>query len=149
MKATLMFVAVALLATLIACQERKASVASSALVSLKSDPGTLEKLKIYCYACHNPSAPSHDEILAPPLAAVKMRYRMMYNTREEFIARMTKFLAAPREEDALMFNAVKRFGLMTVTVADEKTSREIVEYIYDNKLDEPAWFRSQVNPGAN
>ena len=38
----------------------------------------LELLKTKCYACHAVNTKSHDEIIAPPLAAVKRRYLMMY-----------------------------------------------------------------------
>lgn len=105
------------------------------------DP-VFEKVRIYCYACHNPSAPSHDDVIAPPLAAVKRRYAIEYGSKELSADAMTKFLLDPTEEKAIMYNAVKRFGLMAKTPADEQTTRDIVKFIHDKKLEEPVWFRN-------
>jgi hypothetical protein len=103
-----------------------------------------DEIKTNCYVCHNPKAPSHDAIVAPPLAVVKMRYSRKYRTREAFVNSMTSFLLSPTKENAIMFGAVDQFGLMPVTVLDEKTTRRIVEYIYANKLEEPAWLKDEM-----
>ncbi len=100
----------------------------------------LSLLKINCYACHNPAAPSHDEILAPPLAAVKFRYLRSYPEREAFIAGMTEFMRNPVAENALMRNAVERFNVMVKLPTDEATLQQLAAYIYDIRLEEPAWF---------
>ncbi|MDZ7614046.1 MAG: hypothetical protein U5K51_10420 [Flavobacteriaceae bacterium] len=42
------------------------------------DTVSYELLKSKCYACHAVNTKSHDEIIAPPMAAVKRRYLMMY-----------------------------------------------------------------------
>ncbi|MCP4457388.1 MAG: cytochrome c [Cytophagales bacterium] len=99
-----------------------------------------ELLKSTCYACHNPAAGSHDEMLAPPLAGIKMRYKRGYENREEFVAAMSKHVSNPSEESALMKGPIKRFGLMPNLNLMDEDVRLIVEYIYDNDLDEPDWF---------
>jgi hypothetical protein len=96
-----------------------------------------------CYICHNPNASSHDAIIAPPLAVVKRRYNRQFETKEAFIEGMTDFLLNPTKEKAIMFGAVDRFGLMPKTALDETTIREIAEYVYSNKLDEPHWLKEQ------
>lgn len=103
-----------------------------------------EQLKNNCYICHNPTAPSHDAIIAPPLAAVKMRYNRQYQTKAEFVENMTAFLLNPTKEKALMYGAVDRFGIMARSVLDEKTIREIAVYIYENKLEEPPWLKEEM-----
>ena len=103
-----------------------------------------DEIKANCYVCHNPEAASHDAILAPPLAVVKMRYVRKYRTREAFVNNMTSFLLNPTKENAIMFGAVDQFGLMPTTVFDEKTTRRIVEYIYSNKLEEPTWLQEEM-----
>jgi hypothetical protein len=55
---------------------------------------------------------------------------------------MTSFLLDPKEESAIMYNAVSKFGLMTKTPADEPTIRQIVAYLQDQQPEEPSWFRS-------
>jgi len=103
-----------------------------------------DQVKTNCYICHNPNAPSHDAIIAPPLAAVKVRYNRQYQTQEEFVQNMTAFLINPTKEQALMYGAVDRFGIMGKSFLDVKTIREIAEYIYNNKLEEPPWLKEEM-----
>jgi len=93
-----------------------------------------------CYVCHNPNSKSHDEILAPPLAGIKMRYQRATSDREAFITKMTSFVSNPSEESALMHGPVRRFGLMPKTALSDKEISEIVTYISDNELPRPEWF---------
>lgn len=108
------------------------------------------EIRSNCYVCHNPGSPSHDAILAPPLAVVKTRYANKYQTRSAFVDNMVSFLIKPTKEKAIMYGAVDRFGLMPPTVFDDSTTRKIAEYIYENKLEEPTWLaeemRSQTRP---
>jgi hypothetical protein len=68
------------------CTSEKMQSETTAMVAaVQSVTEVPDAVKIYCYACHNPSAPSHDEIIAPPLAAVKMRYEMQYTSKDEFV----------------------------------------------------------------
>ncbi|MEP1093602.1 MAG: c-type cytochrome [Cyclobacteriaceae bacterium] len=99
-----------------------------------------ELMKSTCYACHNPNTKSHDEIIAPPHAGIKMRYLRRYRNREDFIKGMSQFLSNPSEESALMRGAVGKFGLMPKLELTDSDIQLIVEFIYDNKLEEPDWF---------
>jgi hypothetical protein len=137
-------------AFILSCSRNSEQVVSLSLTEVASrdgasqeDPG-LHAMKIYCYACHNPEAKSHDEAIAPPLAAIKMRYKMEYPTRDKFINRMERFLNDPKEEDAIMYGALKKFGVMIKTPADDKTVKMIVRYIYDHELEQPSWLRSHM-----
>jgi len=102
--------------------------------------GGYELLKSTCYACHNPTVESHDNIIAPPLAGIKMRYQQEFGDRDNFIKGMSGFISNPNQESALMKGPVRRFGLMPNPNLEEKDIKMIVEYIYDNKLEEPKWF---------
>lgn len=93
-----------------------------------------------CYVCHDPESKSHDEILAPPLAGIKMRYQRATPDREAFIAKMTRFVSNPSEESALMHGPVRRFGLMPKTILSGEEITKIVTYIYDNEMPKPEWF---------
>lgn len=95
---------------------------------------------VTCFACHNPKAPSHEEILAPPFAAVKFRYQMMYKTKEEFAQAVYDYVINPTEEKALMFGAVRRFGVMPALPLPEDQIKAIANYIYDNDVEAPDWF---------
>lgn len=97
-------------------------------------------LSTTCYACHNPASASHDEMLAPPLAGIKLRYMKASESRMDFIGKMTSYVSNPTEESALMKGPIKRFGLMPKTALSEEEIRSIVTFIYDNELPAPDWF---------
>ena len=97
-------------------------------------------MRTSCYACHNPNAPSHDALIAPPLAAIKYRYQQRYTNRETFVAGMSAFMKWPSAESALMPGAVSRFGVMPATTLTDEKIRSIAVYIYDNEVEKPAWF---------
>lgn len=97
-------------------------------------------LKNKCYICHNPSASSHDELIAPPMAAVKMRYSMSFESRDEFTDAMVSWVMDPREENALMIGAIDRFKVMPKQEFKQAEIEKIALYIFQNKLEEPAWF---------
>lgn len=99
-----------------------------------------ELAKLQCYACHNPNSPSHDEIIAPPLAAVKMRYGMQYKTEDEFVDAMVEWVMDPQESKALMRGAVVKFKTMPKQLFKEEEIKKIAMYIYNSKLEEPEWF---------
>ncbi|MFY0653154.1 MAG: c-type cytochrome [Cyclobacteriaceae bacterium] len=99
-----------------------------------------ELIKNQCYVCHNPTAKSHDENLAPPLVAVKYRYKKQYDNRNSFIDGLTNFVSEPQKELALMKGALQRFDVMPPLTLEKEQIRAIAGYLYDNKIDEPAWF---------
>jgi len=99
-----------------------------------------ELAKVHCYVCHNPNSPSHDEIIAPPLAAVKMRYGMQYKTEAEFVDAMVEWAMDPQESRSLMRGAVLKFKTMPKQLFKKDEIRKIAIYIYNNQLEEPDWF---------
>lgn len=107
-------------------------------------------MKAQCYICHNPESPSHDSIIAPPLAAVKMRYQMQYKTEEEFVDALVTWTMDPQESKALMRGAVDKFNAMPKQLFKEAEIQKIATYIFNNKLEEPAWFNAhQIEMHAN
>lgn len=97
-------------------------------------------LQTNCYTCHNPSSASHDDMIAPPLAGIKYNYQKAYPNKELFIAQMSDFIQEPKKETAMMQGPIKRFGLMPKTALSKTEIQQIVLYIFDNKLEVPAWF---------
>ena len=98
-------------------------------------------LKTHCYACHNPASVSHDAVLAPPLAAVKFRYKSLFAEREAFVAKMSNFLVEPTKEKAIMPGPVDRFGVMLPTALSREEIIQISAFIYDEAVEVPSWFR--------
>jgi len=65
--------------------------------SLDSTAAGLGLLKKHCYSCHSPESSSHDEIIAPPMAAVKMRYQMSYASQQEFVDAIVSWTMDPNQ----------------------------------------------------
>lgn len=117
------------------------SIVAVSVANIKAeDTRGLEILKGNCYACHNPEASSHDALLAPPMEAVKFRYKRQYADKEQFIQAMTSFVKSPTQDKALMYGAVSKFGVMPALALPDSTLRTLSEYIYTQQLEKPAWF---------
>lgn len=107
----------------------------------ESDEG-YKLLKNQCYACHSINSPSHNEIIAPPMVAVKKRYLRMYNSKEDFVDAVSKWALNPEMENSIMRGAVAQFNVMPKQVFKKEDLKKITAYIYDNKLEEPDWFKA-------
>ena len=150
LKNLIALISILLFMTFAACRDRPDStqagsetldnttIPAKLVVNQESEGFTL--LKTNCYVCHNPNITSHDEILAPPLAGVKKRYQMATSSREEFIAKVSAFVADPKASTALMKGPVNRFGVMPKPNVKPEDIKKIVEFIYDNPIEEPSWF---------
>lgn len=97
-------------------------------------------MKKYCYSCHSPESSSHDAIIAPPMAAVKMRYSMAFPNEEDFVKAMVSWSMDPKENQSLMRGAVNRFKVMPKQPFEKAEIQTIASYIYQNELEEPHWF---------
>lgn len=137
--AALMLTSIALLSCNTTKKEEKKS--ENKVISKEITEGyTL--LKNNCYACHSVISKSHDEIIAPPMVAVKRRYKMAYNSKEDFVKAMVSWAIDPKEEKALMRGAVSQFKVMPKQLFKKEDLTKIAEYIYDNEIEQPAWFGS-------
>ncbi|MDG2178935.1 MAG: DUF3365 domain-containing protein [Algibacter sp.] len=101
-------------------------------------------MEINCYVCHSPTA-SHDDRIAPPMVAIKKHYIDNKTTKEEFITSMQAWIKNPNKEDAKMFGAVKRFGVMPKTPYPEETIEQIADYMFDFDIEQPEWFEAHFN----
>ena len=101
-------------------------------------------MKNTCYACHNPNTASHDDILAPPFKAVKMRYTRQYNNKVDFVNAMVNWVQNPEDDKALMRGAVKQFKLMPKLPLPTEDLKKIAIYIYENEVEEPEWMEAHM-----
>lgn len=92
-----------------------------------------------CYVCHSPTA-SHDDRLGPPMIAIKKHYINGDTTKEEFISALQTWIKDPNEENAKMFGAVRRFGVMPKAPYPEETIEQIADYMFDHDIEQPEWF---------
>lgn len=132
---------------LISCNSKKEDSTSNnesiAIMDSKIDQSESYLLfKNKCYTCHSVNSKSHDEIIAPPMAAIKKRYQMSYSNRVDFINAIVNWVKDPKEENALMFGAVQQFKVMPKQAFYEDDLEIIAAYIYDNKIEQPEWFET-------
>ena len=102
-------------------------------------------LKNNCYACHSVNSASHDAIIAPPMVAVVRRYKMSYQNKEAFVEAVTNWVLNPTEEHALMRGAVSQFKVMPKQPFNKDEIKKIADYMYENELEEPAWFQQHFD----
>lgn len=131
------------------CSNKKSNLGNSTVVnfdvSKKENDEALKLFQQKCYACHSITSKSHDDIIAPPMIAVKRRYKMSYPNEEEFILAFTNWVMDPKEGQALMRGAVSQFNVMPKQPFMKKEILKISRYIYNNDLDKPEWFQKHFN----
>jgi cytochrome c1 len=125
----------------VACNQDKKKESKEDLQAIAAQNSeAYELLRNQCYICHSINSVSHDSIVAPPMPAIKMRYSMRYNTQEQFVAAVTKWVLNPTEDHALMRGAVAQFNVMPKLLYTEEDVKKIAAYIYENELEQPEWF---------
>lgn len=128
-----------LVVILSSCNNKMSSVSKN-----KDNPTTdTEGLKLFqqnCYACHSVTTKSHDEIIAPPMAAVKRRYMKEHDSKEGFVNAVVAYASDPKAENALMIGAVDKFKAMPKQEFRKEDLTKIAIYIYDNEIETPEWF---------
>jgi nitrate reductase cytochrome c-type subunit len=128
-------------------QTKKREYADFEKVTMNSNnqehPGK-KLMETNCYVCHSPTATMDDRI-GPPMIAIKKHYISDNTTKEEFIADIQNWILNPNEEDAKMFGAVKKFGVMPKTPYPEETINQIADYMFDNDIEQPEWFEDHFN----
>jgi len=143
MRALLFLIA---LAFVVSCKQSKKSgeveetpIQTEAQVEALAQKGE-KTLSTYCYQCHNPEV-SMDNMLAPPMIAVKNHYITEETTKEEFMADLRAWMAGPSEEKSKMPGALEKFGLMNHQIYPDSVITVIGEYLYDNEVAEPEWYQ--------
>jgi len=102
----------------------------------------LELMETKCFACHNPKA-GKSEQMAPPMIAIKNQYLEKFKSKEEFVSHFIDFTSNPQKDKSLMADAVEQFNLMPNMNFDKEELKNIAEYVYDSKLEEPEWYASR------
>ncbi|MEZ4797883.1 MAG: c-type cytochrome [Flavobacteriaceae bacterium] len=128
-------------------QNKTEYLAVNSISQLSEHPGK-KLMETYCYVCHNPTA-SHDNRLAPPMIAIKKHYTNSDTTKEEFVNSIQAWIKNPNIEDAKMFGAVRRFGVMVKQPFPEDEIKLIAEYMFDNDIEQPEWFEQHEKEMKN
>jgi len=125
------------------CNKQKSSEDFGKNPTINTESQNAEALALFkqkCYACHSVITKSHDEIIAPPMIAVKKRYSMQYDNKEDFVNAIVAYASNPKAENALMIGAVNQFKAMPKQAFFEEDLKKIATYIYENKIETPEWF---------
>ena len=101
-----------------------------------------------CMICHK-LAPTHDELLAPPMRGIQMNYKGQFDTKEEFVAAVVNWASGPDSTKSIMPGALDQFGLMPYMSFKEEELHLIANYIYDADLPRPAWAGQGGGHGNN
>jgi len=97
-----------------------------------------ELLNDRCMICHK-LAPTHDELLAPPMRGIQMNYKGQFDTKEEFVDAVVTWASGPDSTKSIMPGALDQFGLMPYMSFEEEELQLIANYIYDADLPRPSW----------
>ncbi len=125
------------------CNKQKTSEDFNKNLTVNTESEDAEALKLFqqkCYACHSVTTKSHDEIIAPPMIAVKKRYSMQFDNKEDFVNAVVAYASDPKAENALMIGAVNKFKAMPKQAFEEEDLKKIAAYIHDNEIETPEWF---------
>lgn len=112
---------------------------------IQEHPGK-KLMETHCYVCHSPSA-EMNELIAPPMAAIKAHYLLNEPSKGEFIEEIVSFVENPAVENSQMRGAINRFGLMPLQKFPENSVEQIAEYMYNYQIDEPSWFAEHWSDG--
>jgi cytochrome c553 len=123
--------------------EKTIKVSDDLIINKTSHPGK-KLMETNCYVCHSPDASLEDRI-GPPMIGIKKNYTSENSTKEAFIKNIQNWIKNPTKETAKMQEAVKRFGVMPITIYTEETIKQIADYMYDYEIEQPEWFKAHYN----
>ena len=102
-----------------------------------------------CYLCHSPSAKEGEGRIAPPMIAVKSRYLMDHDSKEDFVKAISSFVENPTEDNTKMHGAVRNFGVMPKQVFPENAVAQIADFMFEYQIEEPIWFKEHLQRHGN
>ncbi len=119
-------------------QQKQQKKAEQARIKEEQDRRALALLHSTCFPCHNPDM-NIEKRLAPPMFKVRDHYYDNKIKRDEFINKITRFVTNPDKEKAIMYGAIRNFGLMPKNEFNSDDLKIIIGYIYDNDLGSDEW----------
>ena len=99
-----------------------------------------------CYVCHSPKI-AEEQLIAPPMIAIKEAYN--FATEKEFTEKFIHFIQQPSKENALMPDAVKKYGVMPYQGYNKEDLALMASYIYNNEIEKPLWWKDNDDNTKN
>lgn len=102
------------------------------------DPDSGRKFLLsQCISCHLPNEPG---AIAPSLLEIQTAYLRAYPDSNAFSEALISFLTHPKRENALLPEAVEKYGLMPAMGYNTDKLRDLASYLYHSN------FKHTVNP---
>ncbi len=123
---------------LVSCENTNSTITKT----IDSNAESIGKIQFEqkCIACHGFENKTEEEMIAPPMYAVKRRYMKASKNKDEFINLMSNWVKNPQQEKVLMRDAAIEKGVMPHLNYDEKDIMQIVNYLYETEMTKPEWF---------
>jgi len=95
---------------LVSCENTNSTITKT----IDSNAESLGKIQFEqkCIACHGFENKTEEEMIAPPMYAVKRRYMKASKNKEDFINLMSDWVKNPQQEKVLMRDAALEKGVM-------------------------------------
>ncbi len=101
-------------------------------------------LETVCFACHSPNANEQSRI-APTMAEIKKAYLTYTESKEEFIAKFSQFVANPNGDKSILDNTAQNYGAMPKFEFSDTELNQMASYIYYSKIEKDDWFKTLFN----
>lgn len=109
-----------------------------------SHPGK-EKFITLCMSCHK--LDRSEQMIAPPVFAVRHHYIRAYPNRTNFISQIVDWLEAPDPAVSLMPGALRRFNVMPKLDLTDEDRENVAAFLFDANFKEPDWYREHFEKG--
>ena len=131
---------------LVSCGGNEDSMSSrmKAKMTEEAHPGK-ELFKKHCSLCHSLDAPEASRI-APLASEMVDQYKKVHTEKNAFTAAMLGFIQQPSEENALMPDAIQKYGLMPKQQFPNDALNEIVDYLFRANFSEQPTTSSTKSP---
>ncbi len=92
-----------------------------------------ELMKKNCFVCHmeKPDPSKKGQMIAPPMQRIQAHYKPAYPQEEEFVAAVTQWVKNPREDNAMMPGAIRKFNLMPPLNLPDEDLKKIAKALYN------------------
>jgi len=104
-----------------------------------------EKFTTLCMTCHK--LQRSEQMIAPPVFAVRHHYIRAYPKREDFISQVVEWLEDPDPAVSLMPGALRRFNLMPKQELSSEEREKVAAFLYDTNFNEPEWYQEHFERG--
>ena len=88
--------------------------------------------------CHSVKS-SEGAMIAPPFKNIQKKYKKVNDNKQEFVDAIVSFNMSPTKDKAIMYGALKKFGVMAKMPYSKEDVSKIASYMYNAEFDTPRW----------